>query len=353
MKTQEIIKLRLINQLLLTSTLQAPQEVVSWMGAMQAQDFNMAKWGIGNRIYGIKDSAIEDSFNKGEVLRTHILRPTWHFVSSEDIHWMLNLSHKQNKSAMRASDKVLGLLPDVIMQTNNIIAKTLDKGIHLTRQEIGFALQDNGIDCGDSRRLNHIMMNAEMDGIICSGVLKNKQQTYALLEERTTQKILLNEEESLARLASKYFTSHGPATLQDFMWWSALPVRKAKLAIYLIENDLLRIEMDSKDYWFKDNTSSEANLKEIIHLLPAFDEYFVGYQSRHHIVADEHYPKVATKNGLFKPMLLKEGEIIGKWKRISEQNKISAETEIFISLNKKSLQNLQLATENYTLYHTN
>ena len=224
-----------------------PKDIVSWMGAMQAQDFAMAKWAIGVRLKGSTDKSIQASLDKGEILRIHLLRPTWHFVSSDDIYWMLQLSAHKIKSSLKTRHKELELSEPLHNKTRTIIERMLSGGESLTRDELATEFLKAGIRT-DENRLSHILFRAEMDGIVCSGALKEKKLTYSLLEERVPQKRELSNEEALAELAKRYFQSRCPATIQDFIWWSNLSKSDAKRAADLVKPYFVTESFNSVEY---------------------------------------------------------------------------------------------------------
>lgn len=338
MNASDIISLRLKNHLLAGTDKQTPQEVVSWMGAIQAQDYNMAKWGIGNRISKITDSQIDESVNKGDIIRTHILRPTWHFISKNDISWMLPLSAPRVKMTLRSSDKDLDLDEAIIAKTNSIIRKELSIEANLTRQELGSKLKASGINLDNGRRLNHIMLHAELNGVVCSGVIKGKKQTYRLLEDLVSFG-KFDKDESLYKLACKYFRSHGPATIQDFIWWSGLTTSEANRSLELIKEDFLFEYIDSQQYIYQSATP-DSTLHKDVHLLPAFDEYLVSYRDRKEILHPLHHKKVITSNGIFQPFILHKGEIIGVWKKVPTKDSYEINTDYFDSLTKVVQKNV-------------
>ena len=327
MNLSSIPTLRLVSQQLVTANCKTSRELISWMGAMQAQDFNMAKWAIGVRLPDSTDKEIEDAMNCGEFVRTHILRPTWHFVSRDDIYWMLQLSAPRLKGIYKTYNKYLDITPDFIVKTNSLISKILDKESHQTRQEIGEKLQKEGIE-SDNRRLTHIMSWAELDGIVCNGVVKGKKQTYDLLENRVPKpNIIFDREEALYKLAYKYFRSHGPATLQDFIWWSSLTTTDARKAMELIKSDFISVNIGMQTYIFHESCAGYIPDSDAVHFLPAFDETFVSYKDRTEMLAPEHQKKVIVSNGVFHPTISKNGEIIGTWKRTSVKKQISINTK--------------------------
>ena len=344
---------RLFNQQLITSSITTPKDIVSWMGAVQAQDFNMGKWAVGVRLPGSTDKEIEEALNRGDIVRTHILRPTWHLVSAEDIYWMLDLSASRIKTGIRSVDKELELDNNFISKTNLIITTILEQEPNLTRQEIGDKLRNKGIIC-DNRRLNHIMLGAELDGIVCNGIVRGKKQTYDLLERKVPKgESHFDKDESLHKLAYKYFRSHGPATLHDFIWWSGLAVGDAKRAVELIRPDFIFEIIDSVTYIFHHSINIGGLSSDHIHLLPAFDELLVSYKDRKEILEPGHHKKVIVSNGVFKPFVLHNGKIIGIWNRVVKKNKIVGEIACFTKSNKDIEKLISSSTNIYNIFANN
>ena len=331
--TSNIISLlRLVNQQIAGTTFKTAKEIVAWMGAMQAQDYSMAKWAVGVRLPGSTDARIEAAITSGEIIRTHVLRPTWHFVSPDDIYWMLELAAPNILSAMRSRHKELELNEAVQKKSNAIIEKLLLGGNQLTRDEIFAELEQKKI-ATDNQRGVHILMRAELDGVICSGATKGKQQTYALLAERVPKKETFRKEEALAELAKRYFTSHGPATIQDFIWWSGLSVGDAKRGLEAVKSNFISEEIDSQIYWFADNVVySKKN--ESLYLLPAYDEFVISYKDRITILTPESQAKAISNNGIFWPVIVSNGKVIGTWKREQKKDSVIIETEFFTSRQK-------------------
>lgn len=327
MTHQEISHHRLVSQKLLETNSNSPEEIVRHLGAMQAQDYGMAKWAIGSRC-DATEKEIEDVINSGKIIRTHILRPTWHFVSADDIYWMLDLSRSQVKRLFTSLARQHGYDDKKLDQVNSRIEKLLTRNNHLTRDEI---MQELNIQKA-SGNLSPviIMMNAELSGLVCNGKMKGKQITYALLEEKVSKpQSKLTKEEGLAKLAKRYFESHGPATLQDFSWWSGFPPTTVRLAINSIESELNSIEIDNQKYWFGANFTGADNFCESVHFLPAFDEILISYKTREASILLEHQPKAFTNNGIFKPVILENGKVIGTWKRTLKKDHAKIETQFF------------------------
>jgi len=316
------------------------------MGALQAQDYNQAKWAIGVRLPHLTEEQIESAFNQGEIIRTHLMRPTWHFVSSEDIYWMLELTAKQIKSSMKSRNRDLELTESGLKKSQEILVKALEGSRSLTREELSITLNSAEIKT-DEQRLSHILMEAEIDGIICSGGMKGKKQTYALLSERVPVKRTLTKDEALAKLAKSYFASHGPASLPDFIWWSGLPVSDARKALEMNKSDLISVTINNEIYWYAEPVSVTSALPDSVYLLPAFDEYLISYKNRSAAITADHHKKAISNNGIFWPVIVVKGQISGIWKRTIKKDKVLIELDHFRPHNKKEIQLITSAAEKY------
>ncbi|MEO8354883.1 MAG: winged helix DNA-binding domain-containing protein [Chloroflexota bacterium] len=275
----DIVFYRLQNQRLSGSKLNTPANVVSWLGAVQAQDYAGAKWAIGQRMKGATDAMLEQAMTDGSILRTHLLRPTWHFVTPDDIRWMLELTAPRVRALMTYMDRQLELDTITLKKSNTALIKTLRGGKQMTRAELGSALQKSGINT-DTLRLGHIMMHAELDGVVCSGPRHAKQFTYALLEERVPAAKVLTRDEALAELVTRYFQSYGPATLQDFGVWSGLTITDARLGIEMVKSKFVSNVIDGQTYWYKETKPINRKKSLTAYLLPNYDEFFIGFKDR-------------------------------------------------------------------------
>lgn len=227
MSSSEIIKQRLHNIGLSRSQFKSAADAVSYIGAVQAQDIVAAKWALGLRIKNSTDEDIEKAFNEGKFLHTHVMRPTWHFVVQEDIRWILELTAPRVKAVLAHYNWKLELDDELFARSNASVTGALQDHTYFTRQELKKVLANTCIET-DVQRLAHIIMWAELEGLICSGPKRGKQFTYALLEERVPKAKKMSREQALAKLARNYFMSHGQAQLKDFSWWSGLTVKKTQ-----------------------------------------------------------------------------------------------------------------------------
>jgi hypothetical protein len=343
----EVVRRRLQNQKISESEFDKAEDVVRWMGAIQAQDFAAAKWAVGQRTKAVTDAAIEQAFADGKILRTHVMRPTWHFVAPEDIRWLLKLTAPRVNAASAYQYRRLELDSAIFKRSSAIIEKALLGGKQLTRDELGSVLERSGIPIIDLR-LTYIVMRAESDGVICSGARRGKQFTYALLDERAPQTKSLRRDEALAELTARYFRSHGPATLQDFVWWSGLTTADAKSGLEIVKQQFMHESVDDQIYWFSDSTSSKKEISPSVYLLPNYDEYIVGYTDRGAIFDVSHIQKLdARSNPLFMHTIVINGQIAGTWKRTLKAKTVEVEIEVnpFKPLTKTEKKNLTDAAE--------
>src|SRR5260221_6650494 len=255
MTNLDIAYQRLHNQLITQRTFEKPGDVVQWLGAVQAQDYAAAKWAVGLRLQGVTSDDIEQAFAAGAILRTHLMRPTWHFVSPADIRWLLALTAPRIYAASAYYNRKLELDDAGFRCTNAVLANALQGGKQLTRDELASALQQAGIATEGEQRVTYIMMRAELDGIICSGARRGKQFTYALLAERAPHARMLARDEALAELTMRYFMSHRPATIQDFVWWSRLTVADAQAGLAMATSHLQQETIHGQTYWTSPSTT--------------------------------------------------------------------------------------------------
>jgi hypothetical protein len=345
--TLDIAFYRLHNQRLLGNKLDAPADVVRWLGAVQAQDYAGAKWAVGQRMQDAADAALEQAMTDGAILRTHLLRPTWHFVTPADIHWMLALTAPRVRAAIAFMDRQLELDNIIFKRSNAALTKALKGGKQLTRAELGSALQESEVNT-DDLRLGHLLMHAELDEIICSGARHGKQFTYALLDERVAQTKALEHDEALGELAKRYFTSHGPATLKDFVWWSGLSTADAKNGLEMIKSGLEKEALDDETYWFVTSNPKAEDAVKVAHLLPNYDEYTVGYTDRSAIFDASHSHKLDSRASILaQHTILVSGQAVGTWKRTLKKNEVTVQLSPFITLTRAENKVVRDAADDY------
>jgi hypothetical protein len=343
MDITSISKARLHSQQIAKPVFNKITDLVSYMGAIQAQDHSMSKWAVGVRIPGIDEKAVEAAISKGDIIRTHVLRPTWHLAAAADIRWMLKLSAGRIKASARSRLKELELSDAVLKKCNKILEKKLAEAHH-TREELTKLFAKEKIDTS-ANRLSHIMMNAELEGLVCSGEIKGNKQTYALLDERVPAGKEFTKEEAYAELAKRYFTSHGPATVHDFSWWSGLSLTEARQGLEMVRHELVSIEEDAVVWWMKEPLIKKKSSQDHAWLLPAYDEFIISYKNKTASLAIDHHAKAITENGLFRPVIVVNGVVTGIWKREIKKDKVLIEMTFFTKPSKEEKKEILKAAK--------
>jgi len=346
MDVSELLSLRLANQRLQGQLFANPVEMVRWFGIVQSQDYSGAAWAVSQRVQASTEVAFSISFARGEIIRTHLFRPTWHFVLPEDSGWMLDLARPQMLKAGRSQWRALELEEAVFERSNEIIVRALESERHLTRQALANHLEAAGVIVGNGVRLAHLMARAEVEGLICSGPPQGKQQTYTLLKRSGPT---YAREEALAHLALRYFVSHGPATLRDFSWWSGLGMTNARMGLEAISSQLVHEKSGEDDYWFASSPVSE--LKSTIHLLPNYDEYVVSYTNRSMLFDTTHKTKLDSRqNPLFNNLIIINGRIGGTWKRVIKKTSVVIQPTFFLPPSAYEVEYFAAVVDRYGSY---
>jgi len=348
MHSSDIAHARLENQHLTGAKFKTPYEAVSWLVAVQSQDYFAASWSLAQRIENATDEVINQAFNDGKILRTHVMRPTWHFVAPEDIRWMLELTSPRVKQLMKHYNHKLELTDAVFAKTTAIIVKVLQEKKHATRQELKTALTKAGITT-DVQRLGHIVSWAELDAVICSGPRIGKQFTYALLDDRAARTKKKTRDEALAELAKRYFRSHGPAQLKDFAWWSGLTIKDAQEAISMVKSQFSEEIIDEKTYWLKETKAIKQKSLGAF-LLSIFDEYTIAYKDRSTLGGEKYFERIISQGSALTGVIIFDGKIIGTWKRVIKKNNVEIILAPFEKLDTRQTEALKKAAETYSAF---
>jgi len=304
-------------------------DVVRWLGAVQSQDYPGARWALGQRTRGATEAELDRLFDQGAILRTHAMRPTWHFVLPQDIRWLLELTGPRVRDGLAGRYRQLEIDDRVGARAGAAFAGALAGGRHLTRPELGEVLRAAGIS-PDGQRLPHLLMGAELDRLITSGPRRGKQLTYALLEERAPRAPALDRTEALAELTRRYFRSHGPAQVQDFVWWSGLTMADARSGVALAGADLDHQVIEDKDYWFDAEAGPAPEAGGAAHLLPNFDEYIVAYRDRAVVVQPDRPfdPAIFSFGSILSNVVIVEGRVRGAWRRTVTRGAVRVEVRL-------------------------
>ncbi|MFC5412093.1 winged helix DNA-binding domain-containing protein [Larkinella bovis] len=347
MTLSDITRFRLYNQQLTQTRFSTPAEVVAWFGAVQAQEHPASKWALGQRLPGSTDADMEQALADRAIVRTWPMRGTLHFVAAADIHWLLELIHPRSHATYANHLRRQGLDETVVAHSYRVMTKALEGGKRLKRSILKRLLDEAGIPT-DENRLGILLGRASYDRLICHGCRSGNEFTFALLEEWVPKTGSLLREEALANLTRRYFTSHGPATLADFSWWSSLTLTEIKTGIELVKDDLVSVAVDGQTYWMPAATPDLAKEKNTVFLLPVYDEYLVAYKDRSAPLAGLDPAQVAKAgNGIFSPVIVIDGRVVGTWNRKLVKNTLSLSFHFFRSLSKGEEQALADAEERY------
>jgi hypothetical protein len=349
MKNSEIAHLRLFNQSISSerATFENPADVVGWLCAVQAQDYAGAKWALGLRMQHATDNDLDRAFAEGSILRTHVMRPTWHFVTPADIRWLLALTAPRVHVASGFMYRKLELDEVILQKSNAVLAEALQGGNQLTRDELKDVLVKAGVVVDSGLRLVYFMMYAELEGVICSGPRRGKQFTYALLDERAPHARQLEHEEALAELTGRYFSSRGPATVQDFAKWSGLTLTDARRGIEAVKSQFHEEVIEGQTYWFSPVKAPDKAKSSVAHLLSIYDEYVSSYKDRSAIGTAEDGARLSALGNDLAYIILIDGQIVGTWKRVIGKKSVVVTTNRFRPLTETEEQALAAAAQRY------
>ena len=304
--------LRSLNQQLISPQYRTPEEVLSWMGMIQAQNFGAAKMALAMRM---KCSSLEkalakvdEALDRGTIIRTHVMRPTWQLVCAENVRWMNEVSRERIRRQVDGYLKQTGTLmsEDEYARALELMHGWLQGGVTMTSDELKEAFSQHFPI--DREHLIAYIWRAENSGMITSGRLRGNHSTYALMDERVPMQEPVERSEALRRLARMYWRGHGPATLGDFCWWAGLNIGEARDAFLSIVDDELELRCG---YAYHKDCRTHGKLAGTSLLLPAFDEYLIGYADRCEVLPKEYARRCFTRNGIFFPVRCEAGQIVG------------------------------------------
>jgi len=312
-----VVRRRLRAQRLAGEPFATPAQAVAWSGGVQAQEYAEALWSVAMRAGDVTAADVEAACDHGEILRTHVMRPTWHFVAAADLRWMLRLTGPRIQASNAGRYRQLGLDPATLMCCDEVFAAALAGGEPLTRRELGAALEAAGIDAS-GQRLPHALLHAELEGVVVSGPRRGRQHTYLPFEDRVPAAPSRSREEDVAELVRRYFTSHGPATLRDFAWWSGLTLTDGRAGVAACEETLMRMEGPDGTLWISAAPApatgdvDDERSPYVAHalLLGTFDELVVAHRDLRNVHADGR----ATNALLPRPIVV-DGLTVGGWTR--------------------------------------
>ncbi|HZD68995.1 MAG TPA: winged helix DNA-binding domain-containing protein [Actinomycetes bacterium] len=323
----------------------APEDVVRHLTAMQAQEHAYARWSVAQRTAGWPPaSAVAAAFDEGRILRTHVLRPTWHYVAASDLRWLIGLSGPRVDAANARRHRELGLDPPTLNRSNDVIAQAVAGGAR-TRRELAAILERHGISVA-GQRIAYMLMHAELTAVLCSGGMRGTQHTYAAFDQRVPAGRDLQGDEALAELAWRYFSTRGPATLNDFSWWAGLRAPEARRGLQMVQSRLASHEVDGRAYWLSDQGTHPSGPR--IDLVQCYDEVIISYTQSRDILhtPSASFPVPRHLDG-FQHVLLLDGRLLGHWRTHADPDGVRIETRTSGVLDAKDQIALGRAIERY------
>ena len=308
------IAIRLLNQQLASPQFTGPAEVVSHMGAVQAQEYRMMRWAVAMRTRKPSLAAFKRAFDDGQIIRLHLLRGTWQLISADDYWPLLHLCAPRATAVirgwMRSSGVSIG--DDELARVREILVRTVsDKG-SAVKEDFVQALAVRGIVM-DEHRLSYHLRMAELSGTLCSGDLLPMKATYALTEQKVGPRTAVDRDEALLTLTRKYFQSHQPATLEDFVWWSGLNIGDCRRGIAMMDDAIHAVKWQGRLFYMTDGCRTRGFRKGHYLLIPPYDEYLIGYKSRDIVLSPECRHRAHNNSGIFQPVIAHDGIICGNW----------------------------------------
>jgi hypothetical protein len=344
--TFDIARLRLHHQRISTTTFDNPSDVVRWLGAVQAQDYLGSLWALGLRTRQASEAAVEQAIADRAFVRTWPLRGTLHYVAAEDVRWMLMLAAPRTIARAAPRYRQLELDDATFAKSGRVLARALRGGRQLTRAELAAALDRAGIPT-DGQRLIHLLNRSSLEGLTCYAARRGRQLTFALLDEWAPSAKRLGREEALAELAARYFESRGPATLQDFVWWSGLTTADARAGLESAKPRLAQEVFDGQTYWLSTSAPGAKGATEAAYLLPAFDEYTVAYKDRGAVLRPSRAPLVNAGGGVLSPTVVVGGQVVGTWKRTLKKESVAVTPSLFEKLKQSERDAVAAAARRY------
>ena len=323
----------------------SPAEAVGWHLAMQAQDYGPAKWSVGQRTKGLTDRDLDEALMEGSIIRTHVLRPTWHFVARDDFRWLLTLSGPRVQRWNARRYRELGLDARTRARGEKVIVSALEGGNRLTRKEIATVLDDAGFD-RSGQRLPYLLSHCELEAVIGSGGLTGKQHTYALIDGRVPAGGgRFDRDDAVVELVRRYLTSHGPASVKDMSWWSGLTMTDLRKGLELLGDEVRSETVDEILLWSIASNDSPPPLARGAHLLQTYDEIVVGYtESRFSGDPGSEKARAAWGDRTFPSgVLLLNGRIGGHWRRTIERTEVPIEVHLYQKPKPSETKSLETA----------
>ncbi|GGE87330.1 winged helix DNA-binding domain-containing protein [Mycetocola zhadangensis] len=347
----DVARLRLHAQNILESAVATPVDAVHSMLAMQGQDLPGTLWAIGLRAQATEQE-VRRAFDSGELVRSWPMRGTLHALTPQDLRLILPLSRDRLVSSLAARHRELGIeANDVTAARRAAEAELSTASPALTRKEL-FAVFERAGQLTAGQRGAHLIFLLAHAGVLCLGPFRGKEQTFVLLDVwAPALGQLPGRDEALAAVALRYFLSHGPATVEDFAWWTKLTLTDARAGAAAARSQLAELSVGGREYLASPQIGELATRipgARSTLALPGFDEYILGYTDRSAALAAEHSELIVPgNNGMFKSTLVAGGRVIGTWSRTERAQTIDVHGELFREITDTEAHGLVRSLESY------
>lgn len=278
MERRDVLAARLATQRLTGPAAGSPEQAVRDLLCVQAQDAALARAMIAYRAAGTVagvDAAVAD----GRLIRTHVLRPTWHYVAATDLRWLLALTAAPMAARLGAREHQLGIDHGLVDAALRVFADRLAGRRFALRKELAAALAEAGLlDPADpltGQRVGHLLMFAEYRALVCSAPVASPTHHYALVDEVVPPAAAKPREEAVTDLVLRFIQGHGPVALKELQRWTPIPLVEIRGALDRLSGLLERQTVEDMELW------SGAGLPQTrprqAWLLSIFDEAFLTY----------------------------------------------------------------------------
>jgi winged helix DNA-binding protein len=353
MDDHELIRWRLASHRLagaaFPSTAEGAADVVRWLGAVQSQDHEPALWSLAQRAGGVRLAELARAFDAGAFLRTHVLRPTWHFVPPEELRALLALTGPRVAAGCAARWRQLDLPAPVRARATEVMASAIGERGPLTRSELSTVLESAGISAA-GQRLPHLLMHAELEAVLVSGGMRGRQHTWARVDDRVPAAGVFDREATLRAMTVRYVRSHGPVTERDFAWWSGLTLRDVREGLELAKPDVAHLETGGRRYWYGEEPPRSPGRRPHVHLVQSFDEYLVAYSESRSLADQAGYAKQMPRGWMLSTALLLDGSLAGRWRRNLAGGRAEVEVVPFASLSGAERNALAAEAERFAAF---
>ncbi|HEU4425421.1 MAG TPA: winged helix DNA-binding domain-containing protein [Pilimelia sp.] len=341
----DIARWRLRSQHLVWPYAVSAGQAVGSLLAVQAENASQAAWAVASRTRNPDQADLATLLDEGAVLRTHVLRPTWHFVRAEDIGWLLDLTGPRVRRVTGQQLRTVhGLDERSIDRAVAAVTEALASRGHLTRAQLAEELGERGI-AGSGQMLMILLAHAELDGLICSGRIANGEHTYALMVERVPAPRRPGRIEALAELALRYFTGHGPATERDLAYWATLTLTDVRAGLQQVRDRLDSFQHDGRTFWHAPGDPPGGPQEPAGHLLQILDETYRGYQdSRWVLDAAGDVPRARE---IAAGMALVDAQLLAAMRRTIAHDHVRFDLRPYRALTPSQIEALDQAARRY------